>query len=136
MNGRRFDRAQRRVLALGSVALLMAACRPAVLPDSATPVGVLDAYLRAVVAGDCGIARRLATGSFSSSGADLCGTTNLADYAIDAPPARITDDEAEFHATLSTMASGATKSGHLRWVYELRRQSSGAWRLAGGGPEP
>jgi hypothetical protein len=131
-----------QALGLGSLVLALAlgACRPAVQlpPDSATPAVVLDAYLHALVAGDCNTGRQLATGSFGKGSGELCGDAHVTAYRIDGEPARPSADEVVFSTSLITDGSndGSIQPGEIIWFYSLDRQSNGAWRIVGGGSGP
>jgi hypothetical protein len=122
------------------VALALAACQPgvAVPPDSATPEVVLDAYLRALVAGDCAIGRKLAVPTFQKGNGELCGSTGVTGFRIEPPPARPSADEVVFFSVLRTTGSddGSIQPGEIGWFYSLQRQPSGPWRITGGGTGP
>jgi hypothetical protein len=131
-----------RSLGLGSLllALVLGGCGPAVQlpPDSAAPAVVLDAYLRALVAGDCNTGRQLATESFGKGSGELCGNARVSAYRIDGEPARPSADEVVFSTTLTTAGSddGSIEPGEIIWFYSLDRQPNGSWRIVGGGTGP
>jgi hypothetical protein len=123
--------------ALATLALL-AGCSHAALPsDSAPPDVVLDAYLRALKAGDCATTHALGTSTFVVGNGELCGALELISYAISTPPARPRENEVVF-GTLETTRGGdgsVPEDPHV-WFYDLERQPSGAWRITGGGSGP
>jgi hypothetical protein len=133
-----------RVIGPSSLALvlsrLLAACGgPSVTvpPDSAPPGVVLDAYLRALVAGDCAAGRALTNTTFRVGNGDLCGQTKVTAYRIHDDPA-IPGPEAVFATTLTTTGTsdGSVLAGDMMWFYALNRTESTAWRIAGGGTGP
>lgn len=99
---------------------------------------VLDAYLRALVAGDCETGRKLVTETFRTGNGELCGGTGVTAYRIDLTPARPSPDEVVFGTWLTTTGSddGSILPGDLGWFYSLRRQPNGSWRIVGGGTGP
>ena len=133
------------VLALLTLAAT-AACSPAtpvtsaasLPPASAAPEVVLDAYLRALVAGDCETGRKLATATFVKGNVELCGDTQVSAYRIQPEPARPSADETVFATTLTTSgtADGTVQAGDRTWFYSLDRQHDGSWRIVGGGSGP
>ena len=128
-----------RTAALALVAILItAACgsRPSPPPDSATPDVVVEAYLAALLAGDCDDGRALATASFTIGNGELCGAVHVSAYTAPIGPAG-TADEPVFSTTLTTSGDNMSiPSGELVWFYALGRQPSGAWRITGGGSGP
>lgn len=135
---------QRRALSVAGVALagLLAAggAHPVVSrpPDDAPPAVVLDAYLRALVAGDCGTAHALGTSTFSQYNGDLCGYAHVSSYRIAGDPANPTAAMLVFATTLVTDGSndGSLLPGPITWFYTLEHQANGTWRLTGGGSGP
>jgi hypothetical protein len=129
-----------RLLACVVAVLAMSACVPggALPPVSAGPEVVLDAYLRALEAGDCVKGQRLATLTFVKGNGELCGDTHVSAYEIGPEPARPSSEEAVFAATLTTTgtADGSIQAGEIIWFYSLRRQADGSWRIVGGGSGP
>jgi hypothetical protein len=124
---------------LSILALAVAACQPAVaVPPDSAPEVVLDTYLRALVAGDCSTGRTLATATFQRGNGELCGSTGVTAYRIEARPARPSADEVVFYTHLKTTGSddGSIEPGEIGWFYSLDRQPTGAWRIAGGGTGP
>jgi hypothetical protein len=123
------------------VGMLLGACigapRPPV-PANASPREVLEAYLRALQTGDCGTGRTLTVSPFGRGNGELCDDTRVASAAIDGDPATPKADEAVFATTLVTTGTGdgSVHPGEITWFFDLRRQQSGAWRLAGGGSGP
>lgn len=74
-------------------------------PDSAAPSVVLDAYLRALLAGDCGAGKALGTGTFRPSNGDLCGDTQVTAFQVMGDPATPSDGEVVFGTKLTTSGS-------------------------------
>jgi hypothetical protein len=107
-------------------------------PDSAPPATVLEAYLGALVAGDCSAGKVLGVETFGRGSGELCGAATVTKYRIAGPPATPSDAEVVFATTLTTggSADGSVPAGDITWFYDLKRQPSGAWRLAGGGSGP
>jgi hypothetical protein len=129
-----------RGLSLGAVALV-AACAGSSFsppPESAGPDVVLRAYLQALVRGDCSAGKVLGTSTFGFGNGELCGQTTVSNFSIDGPPAAPTANEVVFATALITSgtADGTVRPGTLTWFFDLKRQPSGAWRLAGGGSGP
>lgn len=115
-----------------------AAIGGALPPTSAGPEVVLDAYLRALRAGDCDTGRKLATATFVKGNGELCGATHVSAYQINPEPARPSPDETVFGTTLTTTgtADGSIQAGEITWFYSLGRQPDGSWRIVGGGSGP
>lgn len=107
-------------------------------PDSAAPAVVLDAYLRALQAGDCAAGRALGTATFRPGNGELCGATKVSAFRVTGDPATPSSDEVVFATVLTTSGSsdGSVPAGDIIWFYSLDRQPNGAWRLAGGGSGP
>jgi hypothetical protein len=130
-----------RLTALAFCALTLAACvHPAFAPppDSAGPEIVLEAYLGALVAGDCSAGKVLGVGTFTYGNGELCGSTHVTAFRIAGQPATPSNAEVVFATTLTTggSADGSVPAGNITWFYDLQRQPNGAWRLAGGGSGP
>lgn len=106
---------------------------------SASPDVVLNAYLDALVLGDCSAGKALGSAHFIQvGGGELCGATKVKSFRIDgAAPSPFTD-EVVYATTLVTTGSddGSVQPGTLTWFYDLKRQTDGAWRLVGGGSGP
>ena len=100
---------------------------------------MLNAYLDALVHGDCSAGRALGNAHFIQvGGGELCGATKIKSFRIDgAAPSPFTD-EVVYATTLVTTGSddGSVQPGALTWFYDLKRQTDGAWRLVGGGSGP
>ena len=128
------------VLASALVVLPVAACAPPVAlpPATASPEVVLDAYLRALVAGDCDTERRLVTATFVKSNGELCSVTRVSAYRIEPSSAASSSNEVVFATVLTTTGSddGTIRPGEVAWFYSLDRQPDGSWRLDGGGSGP
>ncbi len=141
---RHFGQMETRVrhsLLVGGVALLVAACagpRFSAPPEAAGPDIVLRAYLQALVMGDCSAGPVLGTSTFGFGNGELCGQTTVRSFRIDGPPAGSIETEVVFATTLVTSGTGdgTVPPGTLTWFYDLKRQPTGAWRLAGGGSGP
>jgi hypothetical protein len=127
-----------RVALLAVVAV--AACTPAASlpPASAPPEVVLDAYLRALVAGDCDTGRKLATSTFVVGNGELCGATRVSAYQVLLNPARLMSGEVVFATTITTTgtADQSIRPGGMIWFYSLDPQPDGSWRIVGGGSGP
>ena len=127
---------------VGGLILVLAIQPPAVQvpPDSAPPEVVLDSYLRALVAGDCGTSHKLSAGLLLSIHAgDLCGQTRVTSYRVlPGGPAYPNASEAVFAVDLTTTGSddGTVQPGGVAWFYSLDRQADGSWRITGGGSGP
>jgi hypothetical protein len=104
-------------------------------PDSAPPAAVLDAYLRALQAGDCGLARELTIPrQFGPSMVDLCGVTGVIAYSISDGPVVVDPSMVRFETALTiTGTAGGIAAGEFRFTYFLQQQSSRAWRIVDGG---
>ena len=111
--------------------------KPIALPSKdAASAEVLDAYLRALKAGDCKTAQALTTSSFASNG-ELCGHVRVKSYTPVGSPAT-PGDEAIFSTNLITQGGNPSLMPdglHTRF-YSLIRQADGAWRVASGGSGP
>jgi hypothetical protein len=106
-------------------------------PASAGAEVVLDAYLRALVAGDCADGRKLTTATFVKGNGELCGDTHVSDYKINPEPGG-GGTEQVFATTLATSGTsdGSIHAGTVTWFYQLDQQPDGSWRIAGGGSGP
>lgn len=131
-----------RLLALALLTLIAtAACSASsaatLPPASAGPEVVLDAYLRALVAGDCATGRELATAAFVKGNGELCGDTKVSAYEVNPVPAG-SGAEKVFATTITTSGTsdGSVHPGAMTWFYDLVQQPDGFWRLAGGGSGP
>ena len=107
----------------------------ALASEDAAPAQVLDAYLRALKAGDCKVAQALTTSSFASNG-ELCGHLQVKSYTPVGHPAT-PGYEAIFSTNLITQGGDASMPDGLHtFFYSLTRQADGAWRVASGGSGP
>jgi hypothetical protein len=107
-----------------------------VLPSKdAAPAEVLNAYLRALKAGDCKTAHALGTSTFAGNG-ELCGHLRVRSFTPVGDPAT-PGDQAIFSTNLITEGGDASMPDglHTRF-YTLTRQADGAWRVASGGSGP
>jgi hypothetical protein len=114
--------------------------RVTVPPDSAPPEVVLDAYLSALVAGDCDTAAQFVGSSVYNWGGDaFCGgITRVVAFKILGEPHRLGLNMVVLSTALTT--TGTTRGlppGEAAFGFVLQQQSSGAWRVVegyGGGP--
>jgi hypothetical protein len=106
-------------------------------PASAGADVVLDAYLRALVAGDCATGRKLTTATFVKGNGELCGETRVSDYKINPEPGG-GGTEKVYSTTITTSGTsdGSIQAGSMTWFYDLVQQPDGSWRIAGGGSGP
>ena len=136
---RSWDRTRAIVCTITMLLALVACTSTVAVPDdSAGPEVVLDAYLRALVAGDCETGRALATATFREGNGELCGAVDVTAFRVDGGPLRPSPDEAVFSTTLTTTGSddGSIKPGETIRFYSLGRQPNGSWRIVGGGSGP
>ena len=107
-------------------------------PDSSRPATVLDAYLHALLSGDCAAGHALGTETFRKGNGELCGETTVISARVNGDPATPSSDEVVFASTLITTgtADGSVPDGEITWFYALGRQPDGSWRLTGGGSGP
>jgi hypothetical protein len=99
---------------------------------------VIDAYLRALVAGDCTAAHALATSTFKPGNGELCGDVRVSSFTLNRDPETPTRDEVIYGSVLDITdgsSDGTIPRGKVIWFYDLKRQD-GAWRLVGGGSGP
>ena len=135
-------------LAVAFVLLIAMACDPskaesspvaiAIPPDAAPAETVLRTYLSALLVRDCDTARQLTTPTFRKGNGELCGFVRVTRARIDGAPATPSAKETVFGTTLTTDGDGgqSIEAGELMWFYDLIRQPTGAWRIAGGGSGP
>jgi len=106
---------------------LVAGCvtKVPVPPDSAPPEVVLEAYLQALVAGDCETVSALRAGG----GDGLCGALEVSAYTRSEP--EITPDgRVVFSTTLTTSGGdGSFPDGDNLWRCWLSQQPDGGWRV-------
>lgn len=132
--------ANTRLGCLAVLALLVAACSapsPSIPQSNPEAPGiVLDAYLNALVEGDCVTARALATPTFGDG--HFCGVAlHMTSFGVDPAPATPRDGELVYSTTITTQGGDETiLDGTHTWFYTLIRQEGGAWRIAGGGTGP
>lgn len=130
----------RRLLRLtAALALVLGGCAgPSITapPVSASASAVLEAYLRAFEAGDCGAAGQVWKGSGEDG--NLCGSTTLSRYQFTGPPATPSATEVEYAIDLTTTGTGegSIQPGETLWFFILDRQANGAWRITSGGSGP
>jgi hypothetical protein len=120
------------------MAIAFSSCgsRAAMPPDSAPADVVLRAYLSALLAGDCDRAHAFATPTFTFGNGELCGGLHVSAVGPVGEPAAA-GAERVFAVTLTTSGDGVSiRAGEVTWFYSLVLQSTGAWRLVGGGSGP
>jgi len=104
-------------------------------PDTALPAVVLDAYLRALEAGDCDTARALTDPPFySPSMIDLCGLTGVTRFSIEGDPVIVSPIMVRLRASMTITGMRAIPAGEISFTYFLQQVRSGAWRIVDGGP--
>ncbi|HET7030831.1 MAG TPA: hypothetical protein VFI34_09995 [Candidatus Limnocylindrales bacterium] len=123
-----------------AVAVLLIACESTAPPPSVDPgdaASVLAAYLVALESGDCDAGRALAAPTFRRGNGELCGAVRVGAIKVDWNPAR-SATEVVYATTLTTSGSadGSIPAGDVTWFFDLQRDATGAWRLAGGGSGP
>ncbi|HEU4329558.1 MAG TPA: hypothetical protein VFR40_00480 [Lapillicoccus sp.] len=105
-------------------------------PKEATPRQVLDAYLLALQAGDCGTTHEYAVDRFVSDG-DLCGKVNVLSYRHDGYRSQPSPDEVVLADTLTVRGGDQSlPDGDHLWFYTLKQQPNGAWRISAAGSGP
>jgi hypothetical protein len=133
------NRRRTRLLEMVLACVVVIGCQPTVAlpPDSAGPDVVLDAYLRSLLADDCGMGPKLGTSTFAKGNGELCGVTDVSAYRIDADEQPLAG-EVVFATVLTTTGDNgqSIRAGELTWFYSLVRQPNGAWRITGGGTGP
>ena len=128
---------------MGGIALLALtgcaapASRVSLPPADAPAAAVMDAYLQALVAGDCSTAHALAASTFGPGTGELCGDVVVSSFSVKADPATPRDDEVVYATELVTEGSrdGTIPRGRTTWFYDLERHD-GTWRLVGAGSGP
>ena len=129
-----------RSIAWLSTPLLLLGCvgsRIVLPPDSAPPDVVLNAYLGALVAGDCDAASRRATPDYARQTAAFCGGVRVKAFTVFSNPAILGDSEIEYGLDLTTSGGDETlPDGSHTWFYSLARRPGGPWRVEGGGGGP
>lgn len=114
------------------------ASAPVTLPAAtASPRQVLEAWVRAVEAGDCPTEKALSTSTFTPGNGALCGRSEITAARPD-PYERSPDPSQVTYATWLTVTGGdaSLPDGEHLWFTTLRQQSGGAWRLVEGGSGP
>ena len=106
--------------------------RVTVPPDSVPPEVVLDAYLSALVAGDCDTAGQFVGSVVYNWGGDaFCGgITRVTGFRVLGEPGRLGFNMLAFSVALTT--TGTTRGlppGEVGSGVVLQQQSSGAWRV-------
>ncbi|KRE60671.1 hypothetical protein [Nostocoides sp. Soil756] len=128
--------------ALALAAPALAGCAVRAADGAATPAAdaparvVLDAYLRALEAGDCDAARAISTPTFTGGNGDLCGDVRVSSSSVTEPAAAPEPDHLTYATVLVTEGGDDTlPAGVTTWFYRLER-TAGGWRVAGGGSGP
>jgi hypothetical protein len=100
-------------------------------PDSAPPEVVLEAYLRAVQARDCGTASQLTVPLVF--GAGLCAATfDVTAFSVSGGPAVVDPYTVRLSVDLTITGNSDILAGDITWTCFLQEQSSGAWRIIDG----
>lgn len=122
--------------AVGGLVVIGSRLLPATVtvpPDSATAAEVLDAYLRAVQAGDCDTAEQLTYPlMFGPSMVDLCGVTGVTAFSVVGDPVVVDPDKVRMNANLTITGTSAISAGEISFTYFLQQQGSGVWRIVDG----
>jgi hypothetical protein len=123
------------VAAVG-LAVIRSPAAVAIPPDSAPPEVVLDAYLRALQAGDCDTAGKLTIPRlFGPSMVDLCGVTGVPAFSVLGDPVVVDPDTVRMRVSLAiTGTNHGLAAGEITFTYFLQQQPTGAWRIVDGGP--
>jgi hypothetical protein len=100
-----------------------------------SPGKVLDAYLRALVKGDCTTAHKMEASSLAGNGA-VCGQVTVKSYTAVGVPQTWGNGEAIFSTELLTEGGEPWLPARHLVFYTLVRQADGAWRLTGAGSGP
>lgn len=130
------------VLAAALVTVLVVKLLPTILPpaavtippDSAPPAVVLDAYLRALQAGDCRTVSQLTNPLvLNKEYVDLCAVTRVTAFSILGDPVVVDPDTVRLRATITiTGTANGILPGEITETFFVQRQLSGAWRIIGG----
>jgi hypothetical protein len=111
--------------------------RPATVtipPNSALPAVVLDAYLRALQAGDCRTVSQLTNPLvLNQEYVDLCAVTRVTAFSIQGDPVVVDPDTVRLRATITiTGTANGILPGEIAETFFVQRQLSGAWRIIAG----
>jgi hypothetical protein len=103
-------------------------------PDSASPAVVLDAYLRALQAGDCRTVSQLTNPLvLNQEYVDLCAVTRVTAFSIQGDPVVVDPDTVRLRATITiTGTANGILPGEIAETFFVQRQPSGAWRIIEG----
>ncbi|QIK74528.1 hypothetical protein [Nocardioides piscis] len=104
-------------------------------PAGASHAVVLETYLAALVAEDCGTATGLGDDTFTVGNGELCGEVDVKAFEPIGEPAS-PDAEVTYSTVLTVRGGDETIGpGRLTWFYSLAKRD-GEWRLVGGGSGP
>lgn len=100
-------------------------------PNSAPPAVVLDAYLRALQAGDCGTASQLTNPLvLGNDYVDLCAVTHVTAFSILGDPVVVNPETVRLRASITiTGTANGILPGEITGTYFIQQQPSGAWRI-------
>jgi hypothetical protein len=103
-------------------------------PDSAPPTVVLDAYLRALQAGDCRTVSQLTNPLvLNREYIDLCAVTRVTDFSILGNPVVVDPETVRLSATITiTGTAKGVLPGDITETFFVQQQPSGAWRIIQG----
>lgn len=103
-------------------------------PDSAPPEVVLDAYLRALQAGDCRTASQLTNPLvLNKEYVDLCAVTRVTAFSILGDPAVVDPYTVRLRASITiTGTANGILPGEIAETFFVQQQPSGAWRIIEG----
>ena len=97
---------------------------------------MLDAYLLALQAGDCGTTHEYAVDQFVTTG-DLCGKVNVLSYRNDSYHTQPAADQVVLADTLTVRGGDQSlPDGDHLLFFTLRQQPNGAWRISAAGSGP
>ena len=112
------------VLGLAGCAAISSGAAVSLPPAGAPAPVVLDAYLRALVAGDCRTAHALVTPSFSIGNGELCHAVKVSAFSLRGGGTTVGAHEVVYSAVLTTGGSsdGTIAPGRTLWFYDLKRR--------------
>lgn len=124
--------------ACGALVLALSACASSATPppDSAGPDAVLEAYLGALSANDCGAARTLSVQS-EVGFKWFCGQHQVVRFWIEGESYPQRDTHAGFTTTLTIVdGDDLFHDGDHTIFFHLRREPGGPWRVSEAGTGP